>query len=129
MTIEIVIISLAILIIAWALEKVFARLQSMERHMHGMRSRVKNIERRLTHEKEPTKPQAYTPPTQTQRTTAFTSKSKSVDSAIPPESANSSSANQSVCAFCGAEFDKGLDKCPKCHHINIEKYRVQKESD
>ncbi|MCD6595750.1 hypothetical protein J7L68_08780 [bacterium] len=127
MNIQIVLIAFSILIIAWALERMFTKIQSMERHVKGMRSRVNILEKRIlasskksTPEYKPSKVRQQKP----RRTVSHTQSPKSATSfaAIKPDNPKTV-----VCAFCSTEYPADADKCPKCNHVNIEKYRIKKK--
>ncbi len=118
MDVEIILIALSILLIAWALERIFGKIQSVERHISGLRKRVKAIEQRVA--KVSSQSQQAQRGTEKRRVIgapAQTTQVKKSEKELPATT---------VCAFCGTEYDMSLNKCPKCHHINIEKYRLQR---
>ena len=126
MNFEIILVSFSVLLIAWALERLFAKIQSMERHIKGMRSRVNSMERRIS--KSPpasTSVQQRTTRTQPQTRPAST---RPITPTPQQKPTKPTSSNTIVCAFCGTEFDVASDKCPNCNHVNIEKYRVKRVS-
>ena len=130
MDIQIVLIAIVILIIAWALERIVAKIQNIEKHIAGIRTRINNLEKRLTATSQmvsPTNPGYYSRPQQPQRASSSAGRS-STSRTHRRISASASSKNTVVCPFCGTEFDAELDKCPKCHHINIEKYKIKSKS-
>ncbi len=132
MDIQIIIVAFSVLIIAWALERLFAKMQSIERHIKGIRARLNRIERRSSQ-------QAKTPEAAYRQTRQQSQPRKSPQPQQRPTSphretrpqVSSPSGKKVICSFCGAEFDFDLTKCPSCQHINIEKYRIRKaeESD
>ena len=131
MGIQIILISFSILILAWALKRMLAKIQSMERHIKGMRSRVNLLERRLTSttkkftpEYKPSKPRQQTRSvTKNIGATEHTTKPMKTSRAVKPEK-----PKVVVCPFCGTKFPADADRCPNCNHINIEKYRVKRKS-
>ena len=134
MDIQIILIAIVILVMAWALERIVAKTQNLEKHIAGIRTRINNLEKRLTAASQtvsPTNPSYYSrpqqPAQQPQRASSSAGRS-SISRTHRRTSASASSKNAVVCPFCGTEFDAELDKCPKCHHINIEKYKIKSKS-
>ena len=117
MNIGVVLIALSVLIMAWALERIFTRIQTVERHIIGLRKRIKTIEKRVMKGKTSTaKPSTAT------RTIGFAPQNTN------PKPKQKSMPTETVCSFCGTKYSMELDKCPKCNHINIEKYRVRRNT-
>ena len=127
MDIQIILIGFVILVMAWALERIVAKTQNLEKHILGLRSRLNNLEKRLASASQSpaSVAQSYysaTRPSKARK--AAPSPSRPSPTRTKPSPATS--ARTVVCPFCGAEYDISLDRCPKCHHINIEKYKVKK---
>ena len=126
MNIEVILIAVSVLLIAWALERIFTKVQSVDRHIRGLRRRVKAIEKRIMSSASSSSesprvkraPIGATPANPKKTPTAAQLRTQPKQKTI----------KQTVCAFCGTKYDAELQKCPKCNHINIEKYRIQKSS-
>ena len=120
MNIGVVLIAFSVLIMAWALERIFTKMQTMERHLKGLRKRVKMIEKRVvkggSQNDKPSRVKTAVGASSTQSATSFSK---------PKQKAP---AGETVCTFCGTKYSMELDKCPKCNHINIEKYRLKKRT-
>jgi len=135
MEIQTIILAFTLLLVSWALERVFARLQSVERHVGAMRKRLNAIEQRLLGVVKPSTSniniQRQQRPQKSQTAQNSQPPSRPSASEEPPTITEqlSSSGEKVVCSFCGTQFDIGLDKCPKCSHINIEKYKVKRKMD
>jgi len=143
MDIQVIIVAFSVLTIAWALERLFAKIQSMERHIKGIRARLNRIERQSSNPKQKTEStyrqtlqpnqtrKSTQPQPQQQTITPQQQQSNSQHETGPrqqtSQQVNSRTGKTVICSFCGVEFDFDLTKCPSCHHINIEKYRIHKK--
>lgn len=117
MEFQIVIIAICILLVSWALERILRKMQTLERHVQGFRTRINFLEQRIV----------------------GMSKSFAVDTISTVSSSTevpktyiegqTSHGGKTECQFCGEIYDEDMDKCPKCNHINIEKYRLKKKRD
>lgn len=132
MGIEILILALAILMIAWALERILLRLMTIERHVIGMRKRLNDVEFRIVSKTKYGKSRTITEqkrePVAPQKVQSISSVTDEFKPGPLPE-IEEISGDTYICAFCGTEYDVNFDKCPKCNHINIEKYRVHRKDD
>jgi len=127
MNIEIMLMAFAILIVSWALTRILSKTTSLERHVVGMRKRLNELEQRLVSSAR--LKAMHGAGTQQAKTAGMP---QAVPERVPPQpktSSQSASGISTICAFCGEKFDIGLEKCPKCNHINIEKYRIRRKSD
>lgn len=110
MDISLVIISVTILFLAWALERITSRIRGLEKHMKNFRSRLQTIEKSLPS-------QQYQ---QAQQGGLF--KTAVDESQLTPQTQKT--ASKIFCPFCKFEYDISLDRCPRCHHLNIEKIKA-----
>lgn len=120
MNIGVVFIAFSVLIMAWALERIFTKMQTVERHLKGLRKRVKMIEQQVI------KRGSQNSKSSGARTTIGMSATQNATSFAKPK--QKPSPGETVCTFCGTKYSMELDKCPKCNHINIEKYRLKKRT-
>ncbi len=128
MDIQIILIAIVILIMAWALERIVAKTQNLEKHIAGLRTRLNNLEKRLTSAAVQPGQTVQNYYTATAKPSVATRPAKASSRKKKKFSADSDSdKNTVVCPFCGTEFDINLDRCPNCHHINIEKYKIRRK--
>ena len=120
MNIGVVLIAFSVLIMAWALERIFTKMQTVERHLKGLRKRVKMIEQRVVKRDSQSGKSLRT------KTAVGPSPAQSATSFSKPKP--KAPAGETVCTFCGTKYSMELDKCPKCNHINIDKYRLKKHT-
>ena len=128
MDIQIILIAIVILVMAWALERIVAKTQNLEKHILGLRTRLNNLEKRIT--------SASQSPSAVAQSYYSSSRPRQTSKNVPPTTPKprnsgvraTSGKNTVICPFCGTEYDADLDRCPKCHHINIEKYKVKKSA-
>jgi predicted Zn-ribbon and HTH transcriptional regulator len=104
MSLEIVLLAITILIMLWTLERIFAKLQSVERHVKGMRNRLNALEHRVVSNSR----------------VQLNEQSANVYQASV-QKPTSKTIIMAVCGHCGTEFDANLDRCPKCKRENIDK--------
>jgi len=127
MNTEILFMGFAILVVAWALTRILSKTTSLERHVSGMRKRLNELEQRLVSNARLRGISNTAAQTIKMQGAAPASSHDMPTQAKSPSRA--ASGIDTTCAFCGEKFDIGLEKCPKCNHINIEKYRVRRKSD
>lgn len=110
MDISLVIISITTLFIAWALARIISRIQGLEKHMKNLKSRIQSIEKARSSQYQTG-----------QQVGMF----KPGDDIAPqtPSGQTGKVGAKFLCPFCKFEYDSSLDRCPRCHHLNIEKIR------
>ncbi len=96
MDIQVIIIAFTILIVAWALVKILDKIKAIDEEISELRIKIIGLDRKF------------------HKFLAMQNINLSPDE-----------QNENVvvhCPICGAEFDRKLDKCPKCGVLNLEKF-------
>ncbi|MBN1754816.1 hypothetical protein JW877_01250 [bacterium] len=129
--IEIIIIAVVILVIAWIITRLNSQISQLKDDINLLRKRLLILNTRLD------KAGSGTFPARSEQDKSRNAYGIDADSSENWESNNlapqvknyleqkEKSGTQTICSKCGKEYSPELDKCPKCHYINVEKFGLR----